>query len=202
MRNYRLPAIMAVLATALLATPGAGIQVMISYPVLERAVAKELFREEGRYYISGSSADACSYTFVERPRLGAEAGRLVLRLHLSARLGQAILGQCVGPSEAFEVVVSGVPKVDGGSVVLADPLLSLPDRPQYEGLLRPFVTGPLAQALRFNLAAEIGRLTEGAAREGYRIQIDGLVLSGLRAAPNGLEVEIDFRATVTASPAP
>jgi len=194
------------LLAVFLAAPAAAIHLTIAYPVLERTLDRELFREQGRYYLAGGPDDDCSYTYVEQPRLGAEGARLVLRLHLSARLGREVLGQCVGPGEAFEVVISGVPKIEGTSVTLADAQLSFPEHPRYEvlhePLLAPFITGPLAQALRFDLAAEIRRLTEGAAREGYRIQIGGLVLSGLRAAPGQLEVDVDFRASVTAGPAP
>lgn len=201
MRNHKSLILSLFLAAAFLARPASAIHLTLSYRVLERTIERELFRDQGRYYLAGSPADDCSYTFLEQPRLGAEGERIVLRLQLSARLGQEVLGQCVGPGEDVEVVVSGVPRIEGTSVTVADPEMSFPNNPRYgelhEAVLAPFLSGPLKEALRFDLGAELRSLAEGAGREGYRLQISGLSLSGLRAAPNQLEVEIDLQAAVT-----
>jgi len=202
MLKNRLAAVLLVFALAGLAAPLEGMQLTVSYRVLERVLEKGLFRDQGRYYVSGSSDDDCNYAYLARPRLGVDGGRLALRLHFNGFAGAEVGGQCLGSGDEFDFVVTGVPKVEGGSLVLGDPQLSLSGRPAYEALLQPIVTGPLAQALRFDLAAELDHLVAGAAREGLRVRISGLEIFNPRATPGWLEVGVELSAALTEGAAP
>jgi hypothetical protein len=200
MPRSRPAAVLSVLVLGLaLAVPASAIQLMISYPVLEGMLQKSLFRDQGRYYVSGSSADECNYAFLERPRLGAQGGRLTVRLHFDAFTGAEVGGECVGSGDDFDIVVTGVPKVVGGTMVLADPQLSTSGRPAYEAMLRPLVTGALAQGIRFDLAGELNRLAANATPEGYRVQISGVEISSLRPTSGWLEVGVELTAALTES---
>jgi hypothetical protein len=185
------------LALSLVAGRAWAVDLTIGYPVLEQAIREGLFDDHGRYYVKGGPADDCAYAFLEQPRLGAAEGRLALTLHFNGRAGAMILGKCVGPGDAFEVTLTGVPRLDGGVLSLADPRFTLPSRPAYEQLLAPLLTGAIAESLRIDLGAEIERFTQAAAQGGYRVAITNLAFTDVRLAEDRVEVTLDFTGGVT-----
>jgi hypothetical protein len=189
-------ALAASLLLMLAASAAEAVDLAIDYGVLQRAIEEGLL-QEGRYYVTGGPGDDCAYTFLEKPRLGASGARLALTFHLSGRAGVVMLGRCVGPSDAFDVTLTGSPQLVDGVLSLGDPSFSLPSRPAYEQLLAPILTDTIADALRFDLAAEIQRFTQAAAQEGYRLSITELTLTNLRVGADRIEVEVDFKGGVT-----
>lgn len=194
---FRHAAALVFLGASFLTCPGTALELSIGYPVLEQALADQLFEDQGRYYLSGDSSDGCNYAYLEAPRLSAEGGRLILKVHFSGRIGTMVFDQCVGAGDAFDVSLSGVPRVTGEVVRLAEPRFEVPNRPQYEQLVREALTGAVAGALRFDLGAEVRRLTNTAANQGYRLTVQTLTITGLSPQADSLRVVLDLRGAVS-----
>jgi len=178
------------------ASAAEAVDLAIDYGVLERAIQEGLLKD-GRYYVTGGPGDDCAYSFLEQPRLGSSGGRLALTFRFTGRAGAVVLGRCVGPSDAFDVTLTGVPRLDDGILSLGEPHFSLPSRPAYEQILAPILTDTIADSLRVDLAAEIQRFTQAVTQQGYQLSITELTLTNVRVGDDRVEVEVDFKGGVT-----
>jgi hypothetical protein len=194
---FRQVIVCAVLLASGNARKAAALGLVVGYPVLERAVADQLFADQGRYYLAGGSSDECSYAFLESPHLGGEAGSLVLRAHFSGRAGTDVLGQCVGPGDSFDVVLRGHPRFEGGVVFLADAEVEVPDRPFYTELVRQALQGSVASSLRYDLGEELRKVAKGAEGRGVQVAVSKLTVTKLVAEADRLEITADLHVVVS-----
>ena len=84
---------------------------------LQMLVAEQLFNRGGRWYLLD---DGGCYTYLESPHTHIALDRLVLRAHLSSRLGQRIANGCVGADFASNITLSGKVHGSGHLLILED----------------------------------------------------------------------------------
>jgi hypothetical protein len=84
---------------------------------VQTLVLEQLFVRAGRWYLID---DGDCYTYLESPHTHLALDRLVLRAHLSSRLGQRIGNGCVGADFASNVTVSGKLHGSGHFLILDD----------------------------------------------------------------------------------
>ena len=80
-------------------------------------VLEQLFDRAGRWYLID---DGDCYTYLESPHTHLALDRLVLRAHLSSRLGQRMGNRCVGADFASNVTLSGKLHGSGHFLILDD----------------------------------------------------------------------------------
>ena len=146
------------------------------------------FKRDGKYDLIQPSK--CSYTYLERPDVTFADGRVNIRLHLSVHAGQDVAGQCVGSGDALWLTVAGTPYVDGSVVGVKDARIVQIDNPSYRVLLEAALQG-LVRTLRNDVGATVrAALAKDASR--YRLTVNNLTISNLRARDNLLRATIDF----------
>jgi hypothetical protein len=167
-------------------------EIRIGYPTLEALVRKTLFVQENRYYLDGDPSQRCRYVFLERPQVGAQGGRLTLRMQLSARAAVELRGRCVGPADSTEVVVSGLPTLVAGEVLLSDLTVDTPGK-TYLGQLTRFVEEDLSQRLRLSVRPELeAALGVVSGFLSSPLRLEQFSLATVSADPQGLRIGLDF----------
>jgi hypothetical protein len=84
---------------------------------VQTLVLEQLFNRAGRWYLID---DGDCYTYLESPHTHLALDRLVLRAHLSSRLGQRMGNRCVGADFASNVTLSGKLHGSGHFLILDD----------------------------------------------------------------------------------
>ena len=84
---------------------------------VQTLVLEQLFDRAGRWYLID---DGDCYTYLESPHTHLAVDRLVLRAHLSSRLGQRIGNGCVGADFVSNVTLSGKLHGSGHFLILDD----------------------------------------------------------------------------------
>lgn len=181
------------LGVAALASVGAqAAEIRVGYPALDTLVLKTLFVQESRYYLDGDPSQPCRYVFLESPRVGADGGRLTLRMHLSARAAVELRGRCLGPADSMDVVVSGLPTVAAGEVFLSELTVDATGRAYLERLTT-FVEQDLRQRLRLSVRPELeAALAVVSGFLGSPLTLEQLKIGPVTADPQGLRIGIDF----------
>jgi hypothetical protein len=78
--------------------PCGAVELKVSRDAIERTLKQKLFNgPNGRYYLKGNAASACS-VYAEDPKLRFVQDRIVVEVKTHARLGKAVGGACLGIS--------------------------------------------------------------------------------------------------------
>jgi hypothetical protein len=108
----------AIVCACALTLPAAAESVLTVGPrSVQTLVVEQLFNRTGRWYLID---DGGCYTYLESPQTRLTPDRLVLRAHLSSRLGQGTGSGCVGADFASNVTLSGRLHGNGHLLVLDD----------------------------------------------------------------------------------
>lgn len=108
----------AILSAFALSVPAAAQSVLSVGPrSVQTLVLQQLFNRAGRWYLID---DGGCYTYLESPQTRLAVDRLVLRAHLSSRLGQRMGKDCVGADFASNVTLSGKLRGNGHVLILDD----------------------------------------------------------------------------------
>jgi hypothetical protein len=166
-----------------------GVELSVTGRAATTAFLDAAFKRDAKYDLIRPSK--CSYTYLEWPEVGFANDRVTIRLHLSARAAQEIAGQCVGPGEAFWLTISGTPYVDGATVGVKDPHVVQIDNPSYRVLLEAALQQGLVSGLRHDVGASV-RAALAKDVNHYRITVNNLAITNLRARDNVLRATIDF----------
>jgi hypothetical protein len=182
---------MLLLSCALAAPASHAVELILTARAATRAFSEASFKRDGKHDLIQPST--CDYTYLERPEVGFANDRVTIRLHFAARAGQEVAGQCVGPGEAFWLTISGTPYVDGAIVGVKDAHIVEIDNPSYRVLLEAALQG-LVRGLRHDVGASV---REAFAKDvnHYRLSVNNLAITNLRARDNLLRATIDFELT-------
>ncbi len=183
---------LAAAASLMIAASASAAEVTVHYQALYKALMQQVFNDGGRHYLYGASDAACQYAYLDKPRVMGVAGRVAITAQFHGRAGAMMLGECVGANDSFEMKMSGVPVYRNGVVSLDQVQLETPN-PFYNDLLRAFVAGTVARALRFPLQSEVQKSVVEASKAGpYQLRLASLEVSSIRTEPQGLKVALDF----------
>ncbi len=166
-----------------------GVELALTGRAATMAFLDAAFKRDGKYDLIRPSK--CSYTYLEWPEVGFANDRVSIRLHLSARAAQEIAGQCVGTGEAFWLTLSATPFVEGATVGVKNPRVVQLDNPSYRGLLEAALQQGLVNGLRHDVGASV-RAALAKDVNHYRLTVNNLTITNLRARDNVLRATIDF----------
>jgi len=96
--------------------PAAASELVITRDAVQALVLETVFSDQGKWYF----AKGTCYAYLERPRIGLAAGRLVIDGHLSSRVGLDVGSSCVGTDFASDVKLSGRFVAAGSQITLND----------------------------------------------------------------------------------
>ncbi|BCR06451.1 hypothetical protein DESUT3_35200 [Desulfuromonas versatilis] len=197
--NPRLSAGLLLACTLLLIHPAPlpAAEARIHYQALRKVLLQQVFKQGGRHFLYGGSDASCRHALLENPVIAAApGGRLRVTAQFRGRAGVELGGECVGATDAFQVVMSGVPVYRSGELLLDQLQVETP-RPIYNDLIRGFFRDTLARAFRYPLLSEVRQAAADASRQGpYQVQVAGLEVRSIRPQADALEVVLDFSLNV------
>jgi hypothetical protein len=176
------------------ATPGAdAIEVKISAQSLERTVKAQLFdTPDGRYYMRGDANAAC-FVYGDSPKISFHDDRVVVHVHVRAKLGTSVYGTCVGVPFNTDADVSFIPDAEGESIGFRDARIEkLSDNRELNFLLVPFLSRKLPSQMKVN-AADLMRklLLHSADTTGYALTLSSLKLHSMLVEGQSLTLDVD-----------
>ena len=193
MNPYRQIANIAVAGTLALGAAGASaVELSITSRAATQALIEGAFTRNGKYDLVPPTK--CIHAYLETPQVSFANDRLVVRFHLSARAAQDVGGQCMGPEDRFWVTVSAVPAVANATIVARNFQITELGNPSYRVPLELALKQGLEKALRVDID---GLLRNALSRDlgRYRIAVENLVITNLRARDNLLRATVEFAMT-------
>ena len=103
--------------TTVTAFAAAASELSLGPNAIQKIVSEQLFNQQGRWYVLDNGP---CHAFFDHPKTHLTDGRLVLKAHLSARIGLQIGDSCAGTDMAANVTISARPVGKGSSLTLED----------------------------------------------------------------------------------
>ena len=178
-----------VLAATLSSTAAAhAAEIVLEQSAVQKLVVESLFKDKGRYVLQGG---ACS-AWLDNPTVTLANGRVVIRSHLSARIGMDFGDSCAGVDLASWATVSGEPSAQGTTVRLANIRVEDVGDANTRIVLNSGLAPTLPGALDLDVLKAVRAMLQGA---GGQLQVDvqALNIESVRVADNRLSLRFDFR---------
>ncbi len=177
------------LAAAVLASAGAqGAEIVLEQSAVQKLVVASLFKDGGRYYLQRG---ACS-AYLDNPAVTLAGGRVVIRSHLSARIGMDFGDSCAGVDLASWTTVSGEPSAQGTSVRLADIRIEDVGDANTRIVLNTGLVPTLPGAVEIDVLQAVRAMLQGTGG-GLQVDVQALRIDSVRVADNRLSIRFDFK---------
>lgn len=176
----------------------AAVQVEIHFPVLERALAEQMFSQDGRRYVKGSKAERCSFAYLSKPSLGGWNGKLTIKARFTGRSAVDVLGRCIGLGDDFAVTVLATPHYQSGKLRLKDVSVVTEGKDSlYIRNVRQRLGSTLEREFFYALDADAKRLLEET-RPGapYKQEVRDFGISQIGVTNEAVVLTLDFRLAV------
>ena len=183
---------------ALWASVAAGAEVRITFPVVQRLMAEQVFTQEGRRYVSGDRSRRCDYAYLENPRVGEWNGLLIIKARFSGRKAFDVMGRCVGLGDEIDLTIAATPVVKRGVLALTDVKVDTGGKDSY-------YTRRVSSALRESLEKQFGLDVAGRARElleqkdpkaGFVRDVSAFEFRQVKVGRDAVILDVDFAVTV------
>jgi hypothetical protein len=175
------------------ARAASAIEVRISSQALERTLRAQLFNgPEGRYYMRGGLHSAC-YVYADSPHVTFMQDRVVVHVHVRAKLGTSVGGLCIGVSMDTNADVSMIPVAQEEIIGFRDARIErLSESKELNFLLVPFLDRKLPDQMKVN-AADLMRqlLSQSTETTGYAFSLSSLKLHSLFVEGKMLVLDAD-----------
>ncbi len=165
-----------------------GAEIVLEQSAVQKLVAESLFRDNGRYYLQRG---ACS-AYLENPVVTLTGGRVVIRSHLSARVGMDFGDSCAGVDLATWATVSGEPGAQGATVRLANIRIEDVGDPNTRIVLNSGLVPALPGAVQLDVLKAVRSMLQGASGQ-LQVDVQAVDIQSVRVADNRLSVRFDFR---------
>ena len=183
---------------ALWASAAAGAEVRITFPVVQRLLAEQVFTQEGCRYVSGDRSRRCDYAYLENPRVGEWNGLLIIKARFSGRKGFDVMGRCVGLGDEIDLTIAATPVVKRGVLALTDVKVDTGGKESYD-------TRRVSSALRESLEKQFGLDIAGRARQlleqkdpraGFVRDVSAFEFRQIKVGRDAVLLDVDFAITV------
>jgi len=175
-------------AVSAAATTAHGAEIALEQSAVQKLVVESLFKDNGRYYLQRG---ACS-AYLDNPAVTLAGGRVVIRSHLTARVGMDFGDSCAGVDLASWTTVSGEPGAQGTTVRLANIRIEDVGDANTRIVLNTGLVPTLPGAIEIDVLKAVRTILQGT---GGQLQVDVLALTieSVRVADNRLSIRFDFK---------
>jgi len=167
-------------------------ELQISRDAVQALVLQTLFGDQGRWYLLKGNC----FAYLERPRIGLAAGRLLIDGHLASRVGLDVGNSCVGSEFASDVRLSGRFVAAGSQITLNDIRIdSVKDESTRQALelLQSAAGASLPRAVDIDLLQLLKpTMVAGTA---IRVAVTGLDVTAVTTQPDKVTVEFEMKLT-------
>lgn len=168
-------------------------EIRLSFGVLERLLAQQLFTEDGRKYVKGSKTAKCNFAYLEHPKIWGKDGRLSIKARFTGRAAIDLMGRCVGTGDAFDLTVTGIPYFLNGNVAFKDIAIETSRDGFYIRRVRIALLDTLSKEFKYSIAADAKRLMEQQdPGQPYSRKLMKFDVSSIQVAGDALVVAVDF----------
>jgi hypothetical protein len=174
------------------------VEIHIQFAALERMLGEQLFTQDGRKYVRGSSATKCNFAYLEKPHFQGADGKLRIRAKFTGRSALNMFGQCVGLGDAFTAAITAVPQYRDGNIGLANVAAVSDDHTgYYVRRVCAALSSSLARDFRYPIgAAAKSALEEPGAQPNYPRELRNFRVTEIRVTNDALVLVVDFELTV------
>lgn len=181
------------LAAVLLPALAHATEIRLSFGVLERLLAQQLFTEDGRKYVKGSKSAKCNFAYLEHPKIWGKDGRLSIKARFTGKAAIDLMGRCVGTGDAFDLTVTGVPHFSSGNIAFKDILIETDRDGFYIRRVRAALRDTLSKEFKYNLATDAKRLMEQQdPGQPYQRKLVTFDVVSIQVANDALVLAVDF----------
>ena len=178
-----------VFATALSSTAIAhGAEIVLEQSAVQKLVVESLFKDNGRYWLQRG---ACS-AYLDHPAVTLANGRVVIRSHLSARVGMDFGDSCAGVDLASWATVSGEPSAQGTAVRLANIRVEDVGDANTRIVLDAGIVPTLPGAIDLDVLKAVRSMLQGASSQ-LQVDVQSLDIQSVRVVDNRLTVKFEFK---------
>ena len=182
-----------ILAFFLLPALAQATEIRLSFGVLERLLAQQLFTEDGRKYVKGSKSARCNFAYLEHPKIWGKDGRLSITARFTGKAAIDLLGRCVGTGDAFDLTVTGVPYFSNGNIAFKDVAVETSRDGFYIRRVKLALRETLAKEFTYSLASDAKRLMEQQdPGQPYQRKLVRFDVSGIQVSNDALVLAVDF----------
>jgi hypothetical protein len=161
---------------------------------VQTLVVEQLFDRAGRWYLID---DGDCYSYLESPHTHLALDRLVLRAHLSSRLGQRIGNGCVGADFASNVTLSGKLHGSGHFLILDDIRIDrVDDESARNALTLALQVNPQLMPRAANIDVSEFVRKDVIAAGGSSARLDEFRIVNITTRPNSIVIQFDLSLSV------
>lgn len=188
----QLPVFAGIILAFMFSLPAAAQSVLsVGSRSVQTLVLEQLFNRAGRWYLLD---DGDCYTYLESPHTTLAIDRLVLRAHLSSRLGQRIGNGCVGADFASNVTLSGKVHGSGHFLILDDIRIDrVDDESARDALALALQVNPQLIPRSENIDVFEFVKKEVLAAGGASARLDEFRIAGITTRPDSIAIQFDLR---------
>jgi hypothetical protein len=186
------------IALLLLASTAYAVDLKIQFGALERMLSDQVFTQDGRKYVRGTSSAQCSFAYLEKPRVQSAGGMLRIRAKFTGRSALNMFGQCVGLGDAFTVALTAAPVYKDGSIGLSSVKAASDDHSGfYVRRVCAALAGSMGRDFRYPVAAAAkSALEDPGTQPGYKRELRNFQVTGIRVTDDALVLSLDFELTI------
>ena len=186
--NNRFLRATSIAALVLSAATAHGAEIALEQSAVQKLVVESLFKDHGRFYIQRG---ACS-AFLDSPAVTLTAGRVVIRSHLSARLGMDLGDSCAGVDLASWATVSGEAGAQGATIRLTNIRIEDVGDANTRIVLNSGLVPTLPGAIELDVLKAVRAALQSASSQ-LQVDVQSLTIEAVRIADNRLSVRFDFK---------
>jgi len=175
-------------ALVLSAATAHGAEIILEQSAVQKLVVESLFKDHGRFYIQRG---ACS-AFLDSPAVSLSTGRVIIRSHLSARLGMDLGDSCAGVDLASWATVSGEPGAQGSTIRLTNIRIEDVGDANTRIVLNSGLVPTLPGAIELDVLKAVRTMLQSASSQ-LQVDVQSLNIEAVRIVDNKLSVRFDFK---------
>jgi hypothetical protein len=176
----------------------AQVELHLTFGVLQKVIAAQVFSEEGRRYVKGNKDKRCSFAYLENPRVGEADGRLVVRARFSGRSALDVFSRCVGMGDSFDVIVRMTPYADKSILRLRDvEVVSDGRNGMYSRAVCKALAETVPRVLVYDFAPDFKRALEAEHPSvPFAKEVDDLAVQSIRVSKDALVLQLALKLTL------
>ena len=165
-----------------------GAEIVLEQSAVQKLVVESLFKDNGRYYIQRGACAA----WLDNPTVTLAGGRVVIRSHLSARVGMDFGDSCAGVDLSSWATVSGEPGAQGTAVRLTNIRVEDVGDANTRIVLDSGLVPALPAAFELDVLKSVRAMLQGASGQ-LQVDVQALSIESVRVVDHRLSVRFDFR---------
>lgn len=185
-------------AAFILASLASAAELRVEYSAISKALAQQVFTQEGRKYVRGAKEQRCNFAYLEHPEIGGSNAHLVIRAHFSGRSARNFFGKCVGLGDSFDVQITAIPYYHDAVIGLKGVHVESINRDGvYIRLVRTALAYSLEHEFVYRIFDDARRILE-APREPLQLsqELQKFEVQSIKVASDALVLGLDFQLTV------